>query len=334
MGWFSFIKMQILITGATGFTGSNLTKHLISQGHKIKCLVRPSSNYEHLKKIGCEICFGDIRDKDSVEKAVSGADIIFNVAAIFRTWGLPSKVYYETHVEGVRNLLDAGIKYNIKRFIHTSTAGVHGSIKNSPGNEDSPFNPGDVYQRTKLEGEKLALEYYRAKKIPVVIIRPAGIYGPGDMRFIKLFKSIARKRFIMIGSGKTLWHPVYIDDLVTGFELAMAKPNIEGQAFIIGGPEYISLNELVRHIADSLNVPCPTFHIPAKPIQLAGSLCESICKPFRIKPPIFRSRVDFFTKTRAFNIAKAKELLGYMPKYDIMRGLKLTAEWYKENNLL
>lgn len=325
--------MNILITGATGFTGSHLARHLASGGHKVRCLVRPSSNYLPLKEAGCEIIHGDVRDKSSVEKAINDMDIVYHIAAIFRTWGLPKNIYYETHVEGTRNLLEAGFKNNIKRFIHTSTIGVHGSIKDPPGDEESPFNPGDIYQRTKLEGELLSARYYKEKGLPVVIIRPTGIYGPGDMRFLKLFRAIARKRFIMIGNGKTLWHPVYIDDLITGFELAMTTPRIEGQAFIIGGPEYLTINKLVKHIADSLDTPYPKLYIPAMPVQIIGSFCELVCKPLGITPPIFRSRVDFFTKTRAFRITKARELLGYSPRYDIIKGVNITTQWYKEHNL-
>lgn len=320
--------MHTLVTGATGFTGSHLVKRLLQEGYKVRCLVRKMGSSPFFP--GCDIVLGDIRDRQSVEMAMSGIDIVFNIAAIFRTWGLPEEVYYETHVDGTRNLLDAALKNNIKRFIHCSTIGVHGSIKNPPGNEASPFRPGDIYQKTKLEGEQLAIKY----PLPVVIIRPAGIYGPGDMRFLKLFRAIAKKRFIMIGNGKTLWHPVYIDDLITGFILAMTTPNIEGQAFIIGGPEYLSLNELVNYIANSLGTSIRRINIPAWPIQILGSFCELICKPLGITPPIFRSRVDFFTKTRAFNISKAKELLGYKPKYDIITGIRLTTQWYRENGLL
>lgn len=326
--------MQILITGATGFTGSHLAKKLVSEGYTVRCLVRPSSNYSFLQKLGCEITIGDIRNRASVFEAVEGVKIIFNVAAIFRTWGLPDNIYYETHVEGTKNIIEAGLYNKIRRIVHCSTIGVHGSIKNPPGNEKSPFNPGDIYQKTKLEAEQLALKYFKEKQCPVVIIRPAGIYGPGDIRFLKLFRTIAKKRFIMIGSGKTLWHPIYIDDLIEGFKLAMEKSGIDGQSFILGGPEYLTLNQLVNNIANSLNVPRPIFHIPAKPIQIAGSICETLCKPFNIRPPIFRSRIDFFTKTRAFDISKAKDLIGYSPKYDIITGIKLTAKWYKENNLI
>ena len=167
-----------------------------------------------------------------------------------------------------------------------------------------------------------------------MIIRPAGIYGPGDLRFLKLFKSIATKRFVMVGNGKTLWHPVYINDLVDGFILAAEKKDITGETFIIGGPEYLSLNELVKKIARILNVKPPILRIPAMPVQIAGSICETLCVPFGIEPPLYRRRVDFFTKTRAFDITNAINKLGYRPKYDIDTGLKLTAEWYKQSGLL
>jgi nucleoside-diphosphate-sugar epimerase len=326
--------MNILITGATGFTGSHLAVDLAQKGHTVHCLVRKESRFSHLSSTACQIIFGDLRDRYSVEKAAEGKDIIFNIAAIFRTWGLPDSVYYDTHVLGTKYLLEAAIRNKTKRYIHCSTIGVHGSIKNPPGNEDSPFNPGDIYQKTKLEAEQLVLQYHKEKKAPAVIIRPAGIYGPGDTRFLKLFKAIKKKRFLMIGSGETLWHPVYIDDLIAGFELAMTKPGIEGEAFILGGPEYVTLNRLAKTIADALSVPLPSFHIPAGPVQLAGTLCEALCRPFGLRPPLFRSRVDFFTKTRAFDIGKAKQKLGYSPRYDIMAGIKLTADWYIKNNLL
>lgn len=326
--------MQTLITGATGFTGSHLAYRLILKGHNVTCLVRPTSNYTQLEKAGCKIIFGDVRDRLWIEKVINEIDIIFHLAAIFRTWGLPNRVYYETHVEGTRNLLEVGFKKNIKKFIHCSTIGVHGSIKNPPGNENSPFNPGDIYQRTKLEAEQLALKYYKEKNLPVVVIRPTGIYGPGDMRFLKLFSAIAKKRFIMIGNGKTLWHPVYIDDLITGFELAMNTPKIEGETFIIGGPEYLTINTLVTEIAKALGVSPPNLSIPAKPVQILGTICELIYKPFGINPPIFRSRVDFFTKNRDFSINKAREKIGYIPKYDIINGIRLTIEWYKTKGLI
>lgn len=326
--------MIALVTGATGYTGSCLTKHLLKDGHKVRILARSREKAEELRGLGAELILGDIRDKSVVIEAVEGVDTIFHLAAAFRAVGLNDKEYWDIHVLGTRNVLEASLKYRIKRFVHCSTIGVHGGVPEIPSNEESPFNPGDIYQLTKLEGEKLAIQYWREKGLPVVVVRPAGIYGPGEMRFFKLFKAVNKGIFFMIGNGNVYWHPVYIDDLIQGMMLAGTVPNVEGEAFIIGGEGYITLNELVNSIASVLGVKLKKIYIPVMPIQLFGSLCEFFCKPFGIEPPIYRRRVDFFTKNRAFSISKAENRLGYRPEYNLLTGLRLTAQWYKENGLL
>ncbi len=325
---------KVLVTGGTGFTGSHLTARLVGKGRDVRVLARASGNFLPLKKIGAEIVTGDIRNGDDVERAVEGVDEVFHVAACFREAKLPDSVYEEINVEGTRNVLEACLKYGVKRIVHCSTIGVHGDVVSIPANEDSPFNPGDIYQQTKLNGELLAVSYFEEMDAPVVIIRPCGIYGPGDMRFLKLFRAIARKKFVMIGDGETLWHSVYIEDLVSGFILAGKEEGVLGEAFIIGGKNYLTLNELVSKIAFALGVASPKRHIPAAPVKAAGILCEWLFRPLGLEPPIYRRRVDFFTKSRAFDISKAESMLGYHPDYDIDTGLKLTADWYRKEGLL
>ena len=325
---------KALITGGTGFTGSHLARRLLEKGQKVVILARPESNFLPLKEIGADIVIGDVRDRTAIDRAMKGVDLVFHIAAAFREAKLSDEVYRCINVEGTRNVLEAGMKYGVRRIIHCSTIGVHGDVDFAPASEDSPFKPGDIYQTTKLEGELLAMRYFREKNAPVVAVRPCGIYGPGDMRFLKLFRAIARKKFVMIGDGKTLWHPVYIEDLVTGFELAAEKEGILGEVFIIGGEKYLSLNELVSKIAGVLGVSPPRWHIPVTPVRIAGAVCEYLFRPFGFEPPIHRRRVDFFCKSRAFDISKAKKVLGYFPEYDIDKGLRLTAEWYRKEGLL
>lgn len=326
--------MIVLVTGATGYTGGHLVKKLLREGSKVRALVRSKEKEGELKKSGIEVVSGDIRDERAVDLAVKGVDMVFHLSAVFRTAGLKNKDYWDVHVNGTENILSASVKYNVKRFIHCSTIGVHGGVNKIPADEKSPFSPGDIYQLTKLEGEKLAFQYWRDKGLPVVVVRPAGIYGPGEMRFLKLFRAVNKGIFFMIGNGEVFWHPVYIDDLINGFLLAGKVSGIEGEVFIIGGNEYVTLNKLVSAIADALKVTLKKIYIPAWPIQLAGSICETFCKPFGIEPPIYRRRVDFFTKNRAFSIEKAKQRLGYLPQFDLTAGLKITAEWYREKGLL
>ena len=165
----------------------------------------------------------------------------------------------------------------------------------------------------------------------MVVFRPVGIYGPGDTRFLKLFRNVKKP---MIGSGKALYHLTYIDDLVEGILKVGTTPGIEGEIFTLAGPRYTTLNELYDVIAGVLGVTKSKLKIPVWPVWIAGALCELVCRPFRVEPPIFRRRVDFFIKDRAFDITKARTRLGYDPKVDLKDGICRTAEWYREQGLL
>jgi len=160
-------------------------------------------------------------------------------------------------------------------------------------------------------------------------VRPGAIYGPGETRLLKLFRAIARGRYAIVGSGRPFYHPVYIDDLVSGFLLALDHPGAPGEAFIIAGPRYVSQTELARLVATATGGRILPFRIPALPIQLAGDVCEAICVPLGVEPPLHRRRVDFWTKSRAFSIDKARRVLGYSPEVDVEEGVRRTAEWYR-----
>lgn len=324
--------MKVLVTGATGFVGSHLVKRLIDDGHNVRALVRKGRGMKGFDS-RIELIYGDITDPSSLDDAVRNADIVYHLAAMVKEAGVPDSLFYDVNVKGTENLLDASLKHGVKRFIHISTCGVHGDVKNPPATEDSPFNPEDIYQKTKIESEKLVMSF-RKKGLPVVIIRPTGIYGPGDTRLLKLFKLIKGRKFFMVGDGETLFHLVYIDDLIDALILAGQVPEAEGEAFLIGGEKYLTLNELTRDIAKTFGVHLKNIHLPVFPVRALATVMEFIFKPLRIEPPLFRRRVDFFTKNRAFDISKAKRLLGYQPKMDIGNGIKLTIDWYKREGLL
>lgn len=326
--------MKVLVTGANGFTGSYLTKNLIKRGYKVKALVRKNSNVDAIKDLPVEFVYADLAN-DSLEGIMNDVDIVFNIAAAYRVENVPHKYFWDVNVEGTRKLLMEAKKANIKRFVHSSTVGVQGEIKNPPAKEEDPYGPGDYYQESKVEGEKLALDFFKRENLPGTVVRPVGIYGPGDMRFLKLFKFINNGKFRMIGNGKVLYHLTYVEDLAEGIALAGEKQEALGEVFTIGGEGYLTLENLVEKIAKALNKPVPNkIRIPVWPVWLGGLLCEIACKPFGISPPIYRRRVDFFIKDRAFDISKAKKLLGYQPKISLDEGLKVTADWYKKNNLL
>jgi nucleoside-diphosphate-sugar epimerase len=171
-------------------------------------------------------------------------------------------------------------------------------------------------------------------RIRGTVFRPSGVCGPRDLRFLKLFKAIAAGRFVMIGSGETLYHMCYIDDLIDGILLCGTKEEAVGNVYIFAGNEAVTLNELVKAIAEVLGVRPPRLHVPFAPVYFAGLLCEWICKPLGLSPPLYRRRVNFFWTSRGFSIAKAQRELGFQPKVDLKTALQRTAEWYKEQGLL
>jgi dihydroflavonol-4-reductase len=283
---------------------------------------------------GAELTEGDLQDPASLDRACDGVDVVYHIAAIYRQAGLPASVYRAINAEAVRTVFEAARRGGARRVVHCSTVGVHGNVEHPPANEDAPLRPGDIYQETKLEGERVAREASLATGVEVVIARPTGIYGPGDRRLLKLFRGVARRRFVTLGSGRIFYHLTYVDDLVEGFRLCGEVPVASGRTYILAGGEVTRLNELIAVIANEAGVPKPSLRLPVWPFWIAGAACEAVCAPLGIEPPLYRRRVDFFTKSRAFDISRARAELGYEPQVSLREGIRRTLDWYRQNGWL
>jgi nucleoside-diphosphate-sugar epimerase len=325
---------RILVTGASGFTGGHLCRRLAEAGYRVRGLVRDPARCATLLDRGVEIVSGDLRDADSLHRAVKGIDVVYHVAAVYRQANISRREMWEVNVNGTKYLLDASTQSGVKRFVHCSSMGVHGTIKNPPGNEETPYGPGDEYQESKVAAERLVRQYMDETRIQAVVFRPAGIYGPGDLRFLKLFRAIKRGRFIMLGSGRVNYHMIYIDDLIEGILLCGTDERSVGGVYILGNELPVTLNQLIKLIAATLGVRPSRVRFPVAPVYIAGVLCELVCKPLGINPPLYRRRVDFFRKNRAFDVSKAKKELGFRAKTDLATGIALTAGWYQAEGLL
>lgn len=330
--------MRVLVTGATGFTGGHLASTLARRGEDVRALVRPKSRARFdrslLPAAGVKAAEGDLGDPGSLARAVEGVQIVYHIAATYREAGQPDTAYRAINVDGTRHLLEAARAAGAARLVHCSTGGVHGHVANPPANEDAPFNPGDVYQDTKLEAEQLARRFGAETGFDVVVARPIGIYGPGDTRFLKMFRGLARGRFPMLGSGRVFYHLTYIDDLVEGFRLCGTVPAARGRTYLLAGRRYTTLAELVALVAREVGTSPPRIHWPVWPFWTAGLLCELVCVPLRIEPPLYRRRVDFYTKSRAFDTTRAQTELGFAPAVDLEEGIHRTAVWYRQESLL
>jgi dihydroflavonol-4-reductase len=326
--------MRIAITGASGFIGTNLVRHFADNGHEVVALVRSREKATAIDRPGVAVAVGDVVNLDSLLPAFSQADAVIHAAALFNNPEASRSDFIRVNVEGTKNVMEAARKQGVGRVIHCSTIGVATGHGPPPYSEATPYSPapGDKYEMSKCEGEKAALEFFQRRGLPVVVLRPAQVYGPGDRSKAKFYRMI--QKGIVVNPGRTLKHMIYVDDLCRAFEMALLKQDIEGEVFIVAGKEPILLSELIEIAARGLAVPSPGFRLPALPIAILFGLVETVLHSMHIKPPVFRRSMSFFTKSVAFHVGKAKDVLGFQSEIDIPTGVARTISWYRGNGLL
>ena len=331
--------MKIFITGGTGFIGANLALNYASEGHDVVVISKEATDAERenssdLKAAGVAVLQGNITDHTLLRDAVQGVDLVFHIAAAMREANIPNSEFWNVNVETTRKLLDYSREAGVSRFVYCSSIGVFGKKPRKPTTEDTPCDPKDIYQVTKKAAEELCLNYQAEHQFPLSVVRPAEVYGPRDRRLVKLFRAIKAGKFAMIGSGKNHHHLVFIDDMLQGFRLAAERDEAIGGVFVIAGAESVPLTAMVDEISSQLDAGPPKLKIPLFPVYLAGALTEFACKPFRIQPPIYRRRVDFFRSDFSFDISRAREVLGYEPRFDLRSGIRETLLWCQERGLV
>lgn len=324
------MEPKILVTGANGFTGRWFCQYLASQGFTLRALYYPPDGKPvSLDESRIELIPGDVRNRDEIARAVKGVETVYHIAALYRPANVRKKDYFEVNVQGTRILVEESAKAQVKKLVHCSTIGVHGTVGKTPATELSPIQPDDYYQESKWLGEKLALELSKKLNLPITVIRPAAIYGPEEKRFLKLTQLINRGRFIMFGKGETLYHFINVKDLSDAFILAANSDKSNGESYIIADDHAITINKITEIVAEGLGVKPPKLKIPFSILYLAAIFFEYICKPFGLAPPIHRRRASWFKSDRIFDISKAKQDLGYQPKVKIEDGLIQMVESYR-----
>jgi nucleoside-diphosphate-sugar epimerase len=327
--------MRLLVTGGTGFTGTALVHRLLNDGHSVVALdYKEGLQCDALRSRGAEVVIGSVTDPAAVRRSMKGVELVFHLAAAFRELNVPNSFYDEVNVGGTRIVLDAAQAEGVRKFIYCSTCGVHGNVAHPPADEDAPIQPADYYQRTKYEAEPL-VKRASGRTMETVILRPAAIYGPGDPeRFFMIFKRVAKGSFPMFGSGRTLYHPLYIDNLVDAFVLCIPSGVGTGREYLIADERYYPIEEIVRAVARALEVPVRIPHYPVWPVVAVGHVVEKVCRPIGVTPPIFPRRVDWYRQNRAFDIARARQELGYRPPVALDEGLRRTGAWYRQMGYL
>jgi nucleoside-diphosphate-sugar epimerase len=327
--------MTILVTGATGFLGSALVTELVRQQQAVRILARDEQKARAQFGEAVTIIRGEITDNEQVECAVDGTTVIYHLVGRLYHPSVSAELYYHTHIEGTRILLNAcKAQKQLRRIVHCSTTGVYGVTSGTPAAEDAPFAPTNAYEATKLQGELLALKTYREDGLPVSVARPGLVYGPGDLHLLGFFSSIKKGLFRVIDGGQALLHPIYIDDMTAAFLLCAEQPEAIGQSYNIAGEHPVTIRELATAIAHSLHKELPGSSIPLWLANLASDVFSVIPGMKGENAPLTRSRVQFLTHNRVYDMSKAKTELGFTPKVELEEGMKNTAEWYKKHGYL
>ncbi len=316
---------RVLVTGAGGFIGSHLTADQACRGNEVVAVDLHLERIRHLESPPLEFVEGDIADPQLQDRVVQGVDTVFHLAAAHLSVNTSADEYRRVNVEAVRGLIEACDRAGVRRFVHCSSVGVFGRVENPPANEQTPCRPEIPYEKTKLAGEEVVLGAHSARGFPATVLRPAWVYGPGCPRTEKLFRSIDRGRFVLGGRGDTLRHCLYIRDMIDAFNLAANSERALGQVIIVGDEQAVSVSELVIEIA-TLTGASPPRSVPLAPLYVAGLAAEIAFRLLRREPPLSRRSLKFFSGNSSFQIDRARDLLGFCPRFTLSSGL---AETYR-----
>ena len=328
--------MRVLVTGATGFVGSHLTEELCKQGYNVTVLVRTKWHESPPSWLNqTNVIYGNVTDPVSVEKAIKGVDVVFNLASLLGRWQseYTETEYAKVNVFGPKLLVSVSKKENIRQFIHMSTAGVMGRLVNVPADENHPLGPQFPYEKSKCLAELLLKDQKEKGHFPVTIIRATHIYGPRDTNTVKIFRLIKKTRtFPLIGGGKNLFQPIYIRDLVKALILCMDKPSKSiGQTYLLAGKNIVTYRDFLLLSAQLLGTHLTTIPVSERLAKTLASFVENVGTALNFEPPLTQSRVEFFSRDQVYNINKIYNDLGFIPETTLKDGLSEMIHSYFDN---
>lgn len=353
-------RLQLLVTGATGFIGSRLALHAQRLGLDVRATGRATTDLERkrlreLQHAGVALEVGELQDADLVRRALRNRNAVIHLAAAQHESHMPDEWFRAVNVGATRALLLAGRDAGIARFVHGSTIGVYGGTYATPGarqsnhqanhqanhqtareadrglDEDSPAHPDNIYGQTKLEAEAAVRA---AADFGTCIVRISETYGPGDLRLLKLFRAIDRGHCIMLGAGRNRRQVIYIDDLIRGLLIAAQHPAAAGQTFIFAGQEVMTTHDMLQRTAAALQRKPPQVKLPLWPFVTAATVLEATLRPLRIQPPLHPRRLDFFRKSFVLSTQKASGMLGFRADTGFQAGAAETVRWYRAHGYL
>ena len=324
---------RALVTGACGFVGSHMVELLLSRGYSVLATDKKLTGVSNTSNV--EFRVSDITDRETLKPLFDGIDLVFHIAGLFDYWA-PYEQLHKVNAGGTRNLCEVALDYDIESVVVWSSGSVYGVPDEIPARETTPLNPFNSYEKSKVEEEQVALEFYEQNGLPVVILRPASIYGPRSRYGTAvLFFLLARGQLPAIPSdGRSRPATVHVKDVVGAAEYLAGKETAIGQAFNVADDSRYSVEDLLLAVAQMLGVRIYKFHIPILVLSLVAQLSEWQARLKGTRPRIEKESIRYLTYDSLIDNSKIKAA-GYELLYpDAMTGLRETIEWYKREGWL
>ncbi len=319
-------ERQALVTGASGFIGSHLAENLRRAEWSVRCLLRETSSRQRLPREGVEVVIGELADRDSLKNALKEVTTVFHLAGRIRARS--RREFFSTNLEGTKNLLEAARETGgIKRFIYVSSLSAAGpSLDGHPRREEEEAQPVSYYGESKLAAEREVRS--SQEDFPVTILRPAAVYGPGDRETLQLIKMAGRGWKFQPGGPGSSFSSIHVKDIVEGIILAAGRPGEKSATYFLADGNAYDWEETFDLLKAFLGEKACSLKIP----WTAGRTgIRLVAELFPRSPAAF-----YLDKIREMNhkywvcdISRAREELGFTPRYDLSRGLKETVEWYR-----
>jgi dihydroflavonol-4-reductase len=325
-----------LLTGATGFVGSAVARVLAARGHRLRLLVRPTSDRRNLADVDAELALGDLTDPASLTRAAAGCRYVFNVAADYRFWVPDPDAMLRANVEGTLAVMRAAQAAGVERIVHCSSVAALGWTQDgAPADETTQTNEADfigTYKRSKFLAERAVMDLVRQEGLPAVVVNPSAPVGPRDIKPTptgKMIRDAAAGRVpAYIDTGLNM---VHVDDVAEGHALALERGRI-GERYVLGG-ENLRLKDILALVAEVVGRRPPRIEVPEALVWPAAWFMEGLARLTGIPPMMTRDHIKMARHKMFYSSAKAIRELGYSPR-PLRAAIEDAVAWFRANGML
>ncbi len=324
----SVARMRVFLTGASGFIGKALAARFTATGAEVR-------GVDLVADPAARVVAGDVSEPGAWQAHAEGSDLVVHTAAVVSLRLRDPGEVWRVNVLGTEHALQAAERAGAARFLHFSSVTVFGTEFPDQVDERHPVRPtGIPYPDTKIASEQVVLQAHLDGRVPVTIVRPGDVYGPGSRAWaVQPVELLKARRFVLPAGGRGIFSPVFVDDLVAGVAAAAAHPDAAGQTFTLSGGVGVPNREFFGHYADALGVRLPS--VPAPVARRLAAVADRVDRVDRKGTGDLNPRaVDYLMRTGTYSVAKAQRALGWAPEVGLETGMERTLAWLRAEGLL